>query len=1113
MKSGLEKQILEYLEKAGKVKAKVIADALGAEKKDVNALLYGSLQNEVTQNSSYEWSIAASDRRSAPTTPEFANSDLARLSRYYLACIIHDEAGVSTFAKSKYGDPDYIELRALPESSNDFQDMDEVRKIAGRVRKEKARLGVYFGYPTALKLVKSKRSSWQGYMVEPIFLFPIQEAENGQLLPDLSFPTINHKCIRGFTNASPSELMEHIVQLEVELGLTDVDETPDIDELTLRLRSIRSEWPWVEEITPSNLPSEPGLSEAQQEGIYNRAILIVAEKSPFTAGLESELGLLGKMKSDRLIGSALGDWLSGRVLENSDSATEAEPLLEVLPMNTEQRVAVSKALTSSLTIIAGPPGTGKSQVVSNLLINAAWRGQKILFASKNNKAVDVVEARVNGLGSRPVLLRVGSNLYQNKLAEYLMALLAASATPEDKEIYEESLERHISLIDESESLNARSEKLVAARNTVDQLDRKLDRIREEIGTVRIHELAQIDLNDQRQSLAQLSQSLDNALIEKQGLVDRMFWKWRREARLNALQQTGGQLKSDAAVFGLSPPRETLFEEAIPAWRDFHRNWNEQLSIATQVQIYFDQLKILQRLPTLEAISASQAKVTASMSDNADKLWTSWLRLQPSRLSADDRQLLNKYNATLKMMIDGASDERDGRKIASQYRLLLSKVNHLLSCWAVTSLSVKGKLPFESGFFDLVVFDESSQCDIASALPLLFRAKRAVVIGDPMQLSHISGLRRGQDQQLLDKFGLIESFPHWAYSYNSLFDLAAGLVSGSNIVSLRDHHRSHADIIEFSNREFYEGKLRVATRYSNLRRPLPDAPGVKWIDVKGAATRPSTGGAENITEAKATAAVLRRLVIDRNYEGSIGVVSPFRAQANIIRQCINDDAELADRLLSLGFLVDTVHKFQGDERDVMIFSPVISDDTPQGAVAFLRNNGNLFNVAITRARSQLLVVGDRSACAACEISYLSRFAEYSVKLETRVRKEVESAIQDLGPSYPMVSNPEQVSDWERVFYDALYEAGIRAIPQYRVERFALDFAVFEGDRRLNIEVDGERYHRNWTGELCRRDQMRNQRLYELGWDVRRFWVYEIRDDLESCIAKIRAWLHASNKSAV
>ena len=65
-------------------------------------------------------------------------------------------------------------------------------------------------------------------------------------------------------------------------------------------------------------------------------------------------------------------------------------------------------------------------------------------------------------------------------------------------------------------------------------------------------------------------------------------------------------------------------------------------------------------------------------------------------------------------------------------------------------------------------------------------------------------------------------------------------------------------------------------------------------------------------------------------------------------------------------------------------------------------------------------------------------------------------------------PAQVSDWERYFYQVLYRAGLRPIPQYEVEQYTLDFALFQGDAKLNVEIDGERYHRSWDGELCRRD---------------------------------------------
>ena len=79
-------------------------------------------------------------------------------------------------------------------------------------------------------------------------------------------------------------------------------------------------------------------------------------------------------------------------------------LLEPLPLNSEQRLAVQRGANTTTHCHHGAAWHGKIQVVTSLLINAAFQGKRVLFASKNNKAVDVVEDRVNALGSRPVLL-------------------------------------------------------------------------------------------------------------------------------------------------------------------------------------------------------------------------------------------------------------------------------------------------------------------------------------------------------------------------------------------------------------------------------------------------------------------------------------------------------------------------------------------------------------------------------------------------------------------------------------------------------------------------------------------------------------------------------------
>jgi very-short-patch-repair endonuclease len=330
-----------------------------------------------------------------------------------------------------------------------------------------------------------------------------------------------------------------------------------------------------------------------------------------------------------------------------------------------------------------------------------------------------------------------------------------------------------------------------------------------------------------------------------------------------------------------------------------------------------------------------------------------------------------------------------------------------------------------------------------------------------------------------------------------------LCRSDDIVALRDHHRSHADIIEFSNEAFYESRLRVATSYDRLRFPQPNEPAVRWVDVQGKTVRPGSGGAVNEMEAQAVVEEIERL-ISQGYRGTVGVVSPFRAQANRIKDLVHGHEGLVAHIVDAEFLADTVHGFQGDERDVIIFSPVVSLGISDGALGFLRNNPNLFNVAITRARAALIVVGDKRAALNCTVDYLARFTAYADQVGNR-RRRVETATAGyLGSEYPEVPRPERVSEWEHLFYRALYREGIRSIPQYAVEKYVLDFAILDGERRLNIEIDGERYHRNWDGELCRRDQIRNQRLMELGWDVMRFWVYQIRDDLDRCVARVKHW---------
>ncbi len=1112
----LASQILGMLANGNGLKASQIAEKLGVERGHINSVLYGPLKGQVRQDKSYRWHLAIESRQETPMAEPVSvkpKTILSKICRYYLECLSFDnEQGVSTFAESH--DVDYAELKSFPqdnESSASLFANPEVSRLVGKMNRERFKKTLYLGYPASVHSFTA-RNGIRYKMVEPVMLFPLElDAIAGSAAPrfQLQYPQFNFKAIGSLLGTRGPQLLQEVIALGEQLGLnSELGDMPELDELFLRLHDICSSWNWVEKPDPDNLQQEPPLSEANP-GVYNRAVVILGERSGYTAGLETELAALQNKDESDLENTALGDWVLN-IDKDPEPQPVAEdmPLLEVLPLNTEQRQAVRSAMNQKLTVVTGPPGTGKSQVVTALLVNAAWQGKRVLFASKNNKAVDVVEQRVNGLGSRPILLRLGAKAYQQQLADYLSRMMGMNPTAEDREDYERLNDAHTALLKKRRELEGKTEHLTDLRNTVDRLERQVESARELFGESCFQHLRQQDLNVLNDLAIEFRASIENATKARQGFLVRLFWKWISASRFEKADACREKIGGFMTCLGLSAPSETVSDSTIQQWEQFCEELDRRHEVALDVKEYFAALDELVDADKLEDIDAALFRLDQQAAEVCMRLWQTWLKLMPDRLKPNERRLLSDYATVLQLMVEAdQAGQNAARDVRARYQRLFPEVMNILSCWAVTSLSAKGRIPLEAGYFDLVVIDEASQCDIASALPLLYRAKQVVIIGDPNQLKHISLIPKAKDIQLLNRYELFDTHSRYAYSVNSLYDLASSMVASGSLINLRDHHRSHADIIEFSNQHFYGNSLRVATRYDRLNLLHKDEPSVRWEHIEGEATRPSAGSAQNILEAKKVVSIIEDLLVTRGYTGSIGVVSPFRAQVNHIERLLHESPQLNSRLAGAEILVDTVHKFQGDERDVMIFSPVVAKGIHQNSLRFLQGNGNLFNVAITRARSVLIVAGDLNAARESQVDYLAAFATYAQSLgEQRIRRQREARQIELGADYPSVSNPEQVSDWERWFYQKLYAAGLRPIPQYAEEKYRLDFALFDGDRKLDIEVDGERYHREWTGELCRRDRLRNQRLMELGWDVMRFWVYEIRDDTDACIRRIQDWVN-------
>lgn len=277
-----------------------------------------------------------------------------------------------------------------------------------------------------------------------------------------------------------------------------------------------------------------------------------------------------------------------------------------------------------------------------------------------------------------------------------------------------------------------------------------------------------------------------------------------------------------------------------------------------------------------------------------------------------------------------------RKVISEHE---EEIFRLLPCWLTSPESASAIFPMKE-MFDLVIFDEASQCFAEQGIPSLFRAKQAVVAGDSQQL-------RPSDMYL--SRWEEEDVNHPDLEVNSLLELGSRYLMS---ITLQGHYRSKSlELIEFSNQNFYKGKLYL----------LPDRhafnasdPAIEYIQVDGVwEDQSNQAEAEQIAE----------LVIhyhQHHPQKDIGVVTFNATQQAVVLDVL--EAKFAEKQLILpdSLFVKNIENVQGDERDVIIFSIGYAHDKKKKLHAQfgslnLAGGENRLNVAITRAREKIIVV--------------------------------------------------------------------------------------------------------------------------------------------------------------
>ncbi|WBO63308.1 AAA domain-containing protein [Streptomyces camelliae] len=666
------------------------------------------------------------------------------------------------------------------------------------------------------------------------------------------------------------------------------------EDMVRDLRSLLQELglPDTEHLDPGSLGDGSSLYAAH-EGVRNVAVVFAARPdTAATAQLMKDYRTLQKSVG-QFAGTALGAFTAPAASGADESAEQEVQVVAPLELNEGQRAVIRAAMVRKLTVATGPPGTGKSQLIVNAVATARAAGQTVLVASTNNKAVDEVWERCEALAPG-LLVRTGNQTAVEHELRTLEQLTRSVRPHQSSQMYRGELRNHLrgqEALRRQLALVARRERELAA-----------------LGRLRFS-YAERHHGDPRTLAAALGDdvSLGRWLRRARTAVRLgIFGGWLRGRCLRALAPLPVQ------VAGRQDFADLLsFAEAEAAWR----------RKSTEADAAPDDAELLMMLRETDrqVRETSAALLQASVAEQA----------MTARAAIHDR-------------ID-AVKSRSPRQWSSLERILPQ-----VSGWAVTARSPR-RFRDRAALFDLVIVDEASQCSTPDVLPLLFRARRALVIGDPMQLQHITTLQPRQEAEAHRGAGLRASwldehrFEHRRYSAFH----AAARAAGETLL-LDEHFRCHPDIVGISNRHCYGDRLTVLTEPWSLRR-LDGVEAVQWLDVVGTARRGSNGSWMNEEEAERVHLSVERLLMRLPEGSTVGVVTPFRAQKDLIAERWKHEKRVR---------VGTVHTFQGGQQDVILLSLVAGARMRPSAVNWLCREVNLWNVAVTRARSHLIVFGDR-----------------------------------------------------------------------------------------------------------------------------------------------------------
>lgn len=432
-------------------------------------------------------------------------------------------------------------------------------------------------------------------------------------------------------------------------------------------------------------------------------------------------------------------------------------------------------------------------------------------------------------------------------------------------------------------------------------------------------------------------------------------------------------------------------------------------------------------------------------------------------------------------------------------------------------------------FDVLVFDEASQCRLEEALPVLMRAKRVVIAGDPKQLpptrffESAVAQSANTDADLESEQGLFEE------QQSEIEDLLGAALNLEVEQSYLDvHYRSrNADLIAFSNESFYDSRLQPIPGHPSRRAVLPP---LRLIPVGGVYEKRT-----NPAEARKVVEIVRDL-LGRAKPPSIGIACMNVTQRDAIREALDEaaatDAAFAAKLAEArvrtgagsfeGLFVKNLENVQGDERDHMIVSTTYGPDAkgrfyrrfgPLGA----SGGGRRLNVLVTRARDEVHLVTSIPADAYRGLEpvetgrtpnggwLLFAYLKHAEELAAGYVKEAERLQLARVAAEPRVTENATPSPsvFARSLARELAKRGQSSQVHWGNAGFCVDVALAHPTRADDVTVgilcDSARFER--TRDKIEWDMFRTRILEQQGWRLVRVWTPRFFRDPQGALARI------------